>query len=584
MYIKSQTVRKPNGKSYTYYRLVEAYREAGKVKHRILAELGALTQEEAGKLAHRLARIAGLEVSDDGALLEVTGCKYFGAPLLVERLMERLGLDQCVARATAKRRVEFEVVAALKVMLCAHLFKSHSRAELAVWDWQQKLFWHPHRVHDLAYHQLLRALSLLVEIKEEVEEHLFFRLVDLFSVNVDLVLYDLTSTYVEGRAEWSERLKRGYSRDNRGDCKQIVIGLVVTREGFPVTCRVFDGNTLDKATLQEMVEGLKGRFAVERCIWVSDAGLVSEANLKALEESGYEYILGAGNSGRKDLQEAFTQTHRSPDGEIKGVRWWSVILSENFPGSDLPKRVVVLESDGRKEKTEAILERRLKKVREGFATLTRRAKREKGLTVESLRIEAEKILKGSGVKKYFSYQAASRSFTWEEDLQEVAERKADAGKYGLLAKTDLSGETVVGGYRTLLAAEEAFRVVKDELDLRPLWHKCDDNIEGHVLLAMWSYLLYKTLEVELEASQVDTTTARALQAVKEVRAVEVAVRERPIWKLMQVSPATERIFAALGIENLKGCFHQWAQGAAPFDYEPRLRPAPKEPQPATLNP
>lgn len=575
MYLKSQTIRKPNGKSYTYFRLVEAYREGGKVKHRILAELGSLTHAEAAKLARRFAGIAGLEISDAGDVVEVNGSKYFGAPLLVEQLVEILGLDRCLQRATEKRRIGFDVVEVVKVMLCAHLFKSDSRAELAVWDWQQKLFWHPHRVADLAYHQMLRALSLLVDLQEEVEEHLFFRLVDLFSIQVDVVFYDLTSTYVEGQAEWSERLQRGYSRDNRGDCKQLVLGLVVTREGFPVTCRVFDGKTLDKATLREMVAGLQKRFSVGRCLWVSDTGLLTEGNLQALEGSGYEYILGAGNGSRKDVQAAFAQTHRSADGVYKDLNWWSTTLPEVFPGTPLPKRLVVLESEGRKAKTTAILERRLQKVRDGFAKLERQAGQGKGRTQEDVRTAAEKVLYRSGVMKYFSYEAGDKAFHWQEATEAVEARKREAGKYALLAKTDLAGEEVIGAYRTLLAAEDAFRVVKDELALRPLWHKCDTNVEGHVLLAMWSYLLHKTLEVKLEEAQVDLTPARALQAIKEVKAVEVAVRERPIWKLMKVSREAEQGFAALGIDNLKGRFHQWAEGAAPYHYEPRLSPYPE---------
>jgi len=143
MFVKTQTVRKPGGKSYTYYRLAESYRENGKVKHRILAELGALDQSQVEYLARRFAGIAGIELSADLDEVEIEGLSYFGAPLLVERLMEILQLTKWVEKTVRSRRVTFDVVNALKVMLCAHLFKSGSRAELAVWDWQQKLFWHP---------------------------------------------------------------------------------------------------------------------------------------------------------------------------------------------------------------------------------------------------------------------------------------------------------------------------------------------------------------------------------------------------------------------------------------------------------
>jgi hypothetical protein len=112
---------------------------------------------------------------------------------------------------------------------------------------------------------------------------------------------------------------------------------------------------------------------------------------------------------------------------------------------------------------------------------------------------------------------------------------------------------VIGAYRTLLVVEDVFLILKNVLDLRPLWHKCDDNLEGHVLLAVWSFLLYRTLN-----------------AIKEVRAVEVAVRDKAIWKLMRVSPEAEEVFQAVGIENWKGRFHEWASTAPPYGYQARF--------------
>ena len=209
MFLKTQTIKKPNGKSYTYYRLAESYRQNGQVKHRILAELGSLNGEQLKYLTQRFARLSGIELSEDLDELEVNGLRYFGAPLLVEHLMDLLHLTSWVREAAQVQRVTFDVVGALKVMLCAHLFKSGSRAEYAVWDWQQKLFWYPHRVEDLEYQHLLRALSALVKMKPQIEKNLFFHLGELFDLNVDLVFYDLTSSYVEGHADWSTLFKRG---------------------------------------------------------------------------------------------------------------------------------------------------------------------------------------------------------------------------------------------------------------------------------------------------------------------------------------------------------------------------------------
>jgi len=574
MFLKTQTVKKANGKSYTYYRLAESYRENGKVKHRILAELGALKPEEVEYLARRFAGIAGIELGQDLEELEVHGLSYFGPPLLVEHLMEVLHLSRWVEQAVKGKRLKFRVVDALKVMLCAHLFKSGSRAELAVWDWQQKLFWHPHRLADLEYQHLLRSLSVLVSIKDEIERKLFLHLGGLFDYTVDLVFYDLTSSYVEGVADWSEILKRGYSRDKRGDCKQIVIGVIVTEGGFPVTFRVFDGNRLDKSTLEEMVGDLKDRFSIRRCIWVSDAGLLTDENVKLLEESPYEYILGMGGAeNRKALKEAIQKARDLPQKEFKDSHFWEVELEDTGQTQGEqggPVRIVVVESEGRQKKTAAIFERRLEKVRQGFQSLERQVNKGKYIEVEDIRVEAEKTLHQSRVKKYFSFRAEKGKFRWTEDEKAVNERKADGGKYGLLTKSKLKAEEVISAYRTLLVVEDVFLVLKDILDMRPFWHKCDDNIEGHVLLAVWSYLLYRTLETLMEKKGLDLSAPRALNAIKEVRAVEVAMREKAIWKLMKVPAEAEQVFEAVGINNLKSRFNQWACDAPAYCYQPRF--------------
>jgi transposase len=573
MYLKPQTVKKPNGKSYTYYRLAESYREGGKVKHRILAELGALKPEEVEYLARRFAGIAGIQLREDLEEVEVSGLSYFGPPLLVEHLMELLHLSRWVEQAVATKRLSFPVVDALKVMLCAHLFKSGSRAELAVWDWQQKLFWHEHRVEDLEYHHLLRGLSVLVSIKDEIERKLFLHLGELFDYRVDLVFYDLTSSYVEGVADWSELLRRGYSRDKRGDCKQIVIALVVTERGFPVTFRVFEGNRLDKNTLEEMVADLRDRFSIQRCIWVSDAGLLTDENVKLLEESPYEYILGMGGAeNRKELKEAIKKAKELQQREFQESRFWEVELEGEGQeqGEEGSARIVVVESEGRQKKTAAIFERRLEKVRQGFQALERQVKKGRYIERGAIREEAVKVLHESRVKKYFSFDAEKGKFRWREDERAVNERKADAGKYGLMTRSKLKAEEVLSAYRTLLVVEDVFLVLKDILDLRPFWHKCDDNIEGHVLLAIWSYLLYKSMETLMEKKGLDLPAPRALNVIKEVRAVEVAMRDQAVWKLMKVPTEAQQVFEAVGITNLKSRFNQWARNAPPYHYEPRF--------------
>jgi len=222
-----------------------------------------------------------------------------------------------------------------------------------------------------------------------------------------------------------------------------------------------------------------------------------------------------------------------------------------------------------REKTAAILERRLQRVREGFRGLEKRVAQGQCATEGALRTEAAKVLHRSGVAKYFTYEVSDGRLHWKEDEEAVAARKRDAGKYGLVTTTDLEVTEVLGAYRSLLAAEDAFRVLKDDLDLRPLWHQSDAHIEGHVQVAMWGYLVHKSVEAYLERAGVDLSVAQALAAVKDVQAVEVAAREQVLWRMTQVSREAERVIQAVGIDNLKGQFEQWADGAPAYVYEPR---------------
>ena len=359
---------------------------------------------------------------------------------------------------------------------------------------------------------------------------------------------------------------------------QIVIALVVTGEGFPVTFRVFEGNRLDKTTLHEMVNDLQGRFSIKRCIWVSDAGLLSDKNLKMLEGSGYEYILCMGGSEhRRDVKDAVKKTQELRQETFKDSKFWEVKLKEEGEEEEGeeeeegPERtIIVVESEGRQKKTAAIFEARLERVRQGFSRLEKQIEKGKYVEREDIRVEAEKILQGSRVRKYFTFTARKGGLSLKEDGEAVEKRKANAGKYALVTTCDLPAREVISAYRTLLAAEDAFLVLKDILDLRPFWHRCDENLEGHVQLAVWSYLLYRTLEALLEKKGSEVCTPRVLNAIKEVRAVEVAVREKAVWKLMKVPGEAQQAFKAVGINNLKARFNEWALDAPPYHYEPRF--------------
>ena len=334
-----------------------------------------------------------------------------------------------------------------------------------------------------------------------------------------------------------------------------------------------------------MIEELKNRFQIKRCIWVSDAGLLTEENLKVLKGSGYPFILGMGGEVQKDAKNAIEQTKELEQKEFKDAKFWDVVVAhatkkkgqgqkstetEGEASEDTQlRRVVVVESEGRQKKTAAIFERRLEKVRQEFQALDKKVKQGKCVQKHDIEVEPEKIPRHCRVKKCFSHQADNKVFVWQEHTTAVEARKSNAGKYALMTNTDLPADQVLSAYRTLLAAEDAFLVLKDILDLRPVWHKCDVNVEGHVLLAVWSYLLYKTLEIRMEQKGIDFTAPRALNAIK---AVQVATRDKAVWKLLKVPPQAIQAFEAVGVDDVNGHFKKWAANAPAYHYSPRLDP------------
>ena len=574
MFIREQKIRKSNGKTYSYYALVESVREGKKVKKNVLANFGALSQSDVEKLAKRFAQLAGLSIEDENENdSEIVGFKYFGIGVFVKHFMKLLRLDDWLCSASSSLRIQFDLVAVFEVMVAAHLFKSGSRTELSVWDWQQKLFWHPHITPDLEYQHLLRGLGTLVKLQPRLEEHLHGRLVDLFSISVDLVFYDLTSSYTEGHGNWSELLARGYSRDKRSDCKQIVIGLVVTREGFPVSWKVFEGNRIDSKTLDEMVGELKNRFQVKRCIWVSDAGLLSKENLNVLRTSGYDYILGAGSGTYKEVQKVL---------KISDLQFETIddmqVCDQNFKlelsdKKTMDCRAILINSQGRREKTNAIFDRRLKRVRDGFEDLKKSVDSNYYKSKEEIVVAAEKVLHNSRVKTYFTYTARDQYFSYEEKDKLIELRKNQAGRYALLTESDHELADIIKGYKTLLTVEDAFRVMKNELDLRPFWHRCDDNLKGHVLLCVCSFLFFKMLDTFLIKTSVPSTPERALQAIKEIRTVGIEKKDKHQWKLMRIPKDVKKILEACGIQDAQKTFSQWATNAPAFQYERRLWPS-----------
>jgi hypothetical protein len=314
MYIR-ETTRFKDGKRHCYWALVESYRTERGTRQRIVAWLGEMdkagrlgVKEVAeGTLGHQYDLFEKTEpewVEIDVNRVKVENVVDFGGPWLGLELMKRLGLDRFLLEHVPRGREEVPwAIMAEVLVLCRwchpsselhiaeHFFEQTALADLLGIDSDK-----------INEDRLYRALDQVLPQKEALEANLKERVGALFNLDYDLYLYDVTSTYFEGEAVGNPLAKRGYSRDHRGDCKQVCIGLVVSRDGFPIGYEIFSGNRRDVTTVEEMVEAMEERYGKANRIWVMDRGMVSEENMEFLIKEGRRYILGTQRGQLKQFE------------------------------------------------------------------------------------------------------------------------------------------------------------------------------------------------------------------------------------------------------------------------------------------
>ena len=340
--------------------------------------------------------------------------------------------------------------------------------------------------------RLYRCLDRILPYKTKLEQHLKQRYGELFGAEFDVLLYDLTSTYVEGAAEKNPMMRRGYSRDHRPDCEQMVIALIVNNEGFPFSYETFDGNRADVTTMETILRMVERKYGKARRIWVFDRGVVSEANLAAIRKRGGQYLVGTPRSQMKRLESELLQenwTRVREDVEIKQIA---------VPQGE--ETYILCRTSGRQEKEKAIRER--------FCTRLEKALRglEKNIAQGRLKDRYKMERKLGRIQERYPqvndlYQvaledtAAGLRLAWEMKAERKQWRDLREGAYLLRSNVQAdSAEELWSKYMQLTEAEAAFRVLKSELQIRPLFHQKEPRVKAHVMVAFLGYALWVTLK------------------------------------------------------------------------------------------
>jgi transposase len=507
MYLRHTTVTK-NGKTHTYWRLVRSIRVGSKVRQETVAQLGEL--DARGRIAarHLASSLVGLErqpglfddeiptepIAVDHRGVRLERGRRFGDVWLGWRLWQALGLDRWLSERLPRGRedVPWDVMAA--VLVIARLCEPSSELHIAE-DWFRRtaledlLGLPAAKVND---DRLYRALDQLLPHKDALERHLKERLGTLFKLEYDLLLYDVTSTYFEGQANGNTLAARGYSRDHRSDCKQVCIGLVVSREGFPLGYEVFAGNRRDSTTLQEVVKRMEERYGSEGRIWAVDRGMIDATNLKWLKERGSRYIVGTPKGELKRFEQELLKGSWSEIREGLEVR--------KVSGEDSTETFILCRSADRAAKEQAMRERFEGRIEKGLQAIVQRCEKNRcdlGVIERRIGRLLGKNTRAAGLfaVKVGRDQSGRVVVTWSRKALALESAKRREGCYLLRSNiSDWTAEDLWKSYMQLTEAEAAFRIQKDELRLRPIWHQIAERVQAHILVCFLAYVLRKTLE------------------------------------------------------------------------------------------
>jgi transposase len=515
MFLRRYT-RTKDGKTHTYYALVESVRtDAGPRQHTV-AYLGELNHDEQKRwqrtvsIYNRQGDCQQLRLfpdddqvpvaDDDPDVVRIrlrsvgwTNPRRFGDVWLGLWLWKFLHLDEIVDRHVpqGKETIRPADIVAIEVInrLCSpcseFALAEHWYASTALED----LLGVPDSA--VTKDRLYRTLDRLLRAQEPIENDLKDRLGTLFQLDYDLLLYDLTSTYFEGLAEENDLARRGYSRDHRSDCKQIVLALIVTREGFPLAHLTLAGNTQDVQTVETIVETIETRFGRSQRIWVMDRGMISKDTLKLLNQSGRRYLLatrrGELNSFVEELRSGgWKRLEGNPDVEVK-------LLKRN------KVQYLLARSQPRRQKERAIRRRQRRGLAKALQKLQQRIQGGR-LKKRDKILECVGTIKGRFPKAriFVTITVAKGNrphVTWKWDLAKYRIALRADGAY--LLRSNQGGWTAEEFWQTyiqLTVVERAFRVLKSELLLRPVWHHYSGRTQAHVLVCVLAYALWKTLD------------------------------------------------------------------------------------------
>jgi transposase len=516
MFARTKTFTNKDGSTRTYLYIVEGVREEGKIRQKIVANLGRIEEMQSGDLDRLIESLAKFSkkkwVQAEAAKVMVKSAREWGPDLIFRRIWENLCLHTTLDRLLSKTEISAPVNDAIYAMVLNRI--SDPLSKRAVNEWVSEIY-RP-SFNDLQLHHFYRALDFLIENKDSIELELFEQTKNLFNLKLDMVFWDTTSTYFEGNGP-AGLAEYGYSKDHRPDRVQIIVGVLMTQEGIPVAHQVFPGGTADIDTFKAVIKDTRERFQLRRVIFVGDRGMVSPKLLDDLDSDHIEYIVGVKMRKMKAVDKVLKTSGRY---KVVGKN-----LKVKEVWSDDADRYIVCYNPVEAEHD--------RKAREEIVKKLEKQLKENGL---------KQLVGNSGYRRYLVLKESKAGINYKA-LEEEARYD---GKYVLRTNTVLDTDEAALAYKDLWRVERAFRNLKSTLDLRPIYHWKDRRVRGHVMVCFLALVLESALQRSLKLAKSQVEFMYLIRDLKQLKVVELTLEGERYLCRTELPGCSYEAFRAIG--------------------------------------
>lgn len=534
MFIRRSTAKNKDGSKRVYFQLAESVRVNGKPRNRVICSLGRAgdpdTEKKLEKMTESLLRATeSYELFDLLDNLKAEHSKEYGPFLVFKRLFSELGIEKILSQHLSNIPTDFDILEALYNLILNRLTEPVSKRQMTLWEKDVE----GATVFDL--HQYYRAMDYLIEHKDGIEKDLFQNQVDLFHQELDVVLFDTTSLvyYGEGsdrenKPEDEKLLDYGFSKARRPDLKQIVVGVLMSKEGIPLAHEVFSGNTNDVKCFSLAIRQLKEKYHVSNVVLVGDRGMVSKSNIQDIEKAKLKYILGY-RMRTLSKEERKTVLDKADLRKLKNHKLQYKEVDHQG------QRLVVCYNEERAQKDKEFREKQIEKLKEKLKV------------VKSIK----QLIANSKDRRFLRVNNEKTKATLDEE--KVKQDELYDGVFVLSTNTKFSCTQVVERYKDLWQIEAGFRQLKSELKTGPIYHHKDRRIRAHIMICFMAFCLkvalYKKLKSYFKNKKFSMTAL--LRDLKSLHAVELKVDNKRAKLRTELKDGANHIFRAIGMRPPK---------------------------------